>query len=174
MTFWRWIDRLEGGLASVGAGLCLFLIMMITVIGVFGRYVLGMDLIPGGYNMIERIAFPLLVFWAVPLGHRQGSFPRFDVLTERLPAALSRALTALVLIVEIAVFMILFWYLARFAWEATLSAREMQIGTRLWPVWPVMLMMPLAFGLMLLEMFRLLWKALRGGESGKTGLASGR
>ena len=58
---WHWLGRLDGGLASIGAGLCLLAIMLITVIGVFGRYVLGVDLIPGGYNVIERVAFPLLV-----------------------------------------------------------------------------------------------------------------
>ncbi len=166
MAFWKAIDRLEGGLASVGAGLCLFLIMMITVIGVLGRYLLGMDLIPGGYNMIERMLFPLLVFWAVPLGHRQGTFPRFDILADKMSPGWARAVAVLVLTVEIVIFAVLLWYLWQFAWDAAQSARQMQIGTRLWPVWPVMLMMPLAFALMLLEMVRLWWEALTGRPAG--------
>jgi TRAP-type C4-dicarboxylate transport system permease small subunit len=45
----------------------------------------------------------------------------------------------------------------RFAWGAVESNRQMQISSTHWPVWPVILMVPLAFGLMLLEMFRFLW-----------------
>ena len=62
MHIWTWLGRLEGGMASVGAGLCLLAMMFMTVGSVFGRYLLGADLIPGGYNIIERLLFPLLVF----------------------------------------------------------------------------------------------------------------
>lgn len=159
MIFWKWIDTLEGGMASIGAGLCLFLIMMITVASVFGRYVLGVDLIPGGYNMIESIAFPLLVFLAAPLGHRQGMFPRFEMLADRLPARVTAYLALLVAVVELGVFSVLLWYLGQFAWDAVESARQAQIGTQLWPVWPVILVMPLGFALIWLEIVRQAWKA---------------
>jgi len=56
------IDRIEGGMASVGAGLCLLAMVLITVISVFGRYVLQQDILPGAYNLVERICFPLIVF----------------------------------------------------------------------------------------------------------------
>lgn len=161
---WRWIDRLEGGLASVGAGLCLLAMMLITIAGVFGRYVLGSDLIPGGYNIIERIAFPLLVFWALPMAHREGSFPRFELLEARLSPRLRRWIDAVVLTVEIAVFIVVLAYCARFAWDAVASARQMQIGTDLWPAWPVIVMIPLGFALMLAEMVRLLWATVTGGD----------
>jgi TRAP-type C4-dicarboxylate transport system permease small subunit len=157
MGFWHRIGQIEGGLASIGGGFCLFLIMMITVLSVLGRYVFGIDLIPGAYNIIERIAFPLLVFWAVPLAHRDGMFPKFDILLNKLPPLLARVLAAFVLVVEIVVFLIIFWFVVRFAWGAVESNRQMQISSTHWPVWPVILMVPLAFGLMLLEMFRLLW-----------------
>lgn len=166
MTVWKWIDTLEGGMASIGAGLCLFVIMMITVASVFGRYVLGTDLIPGGYNMIESIAFPLLVFWGVPLSHRQGMFPRFDMLADRLSARLAAFLALFVALVELGVFSVLLWYLGQFAWNAFESGREAQIGTRLWVIWPVIIMMPLAFALMWLEIVRQVWKALRQNFAG--------
>lgn len=157
MGFWNWIARIEGGLATVGAGLALLAILLITILGVFGRYVLGTDLIPGGYNLIERIAFPLLVFWAVPLAHREGRFPRFDMLAGKLSAPAQRRLNLFVLGVEVVIFAVLLWFILDFALDAVLSGRQMQIGTELWPAWPVMLMMPLAFALMLLEMVRLFW-----------------
>ena len=38
----------------------------------------------------------------------------------------------------------------------------MQIGADFWPIWPVLVMMPLAFFLMMLEMGRLVWNDLTG------------
>ncbi|GAA4400723.1 TRAP transporter small permease [Quisquiliibacterium transsilvanicum] len=161
MAFWKWLDRIEGGMASVGGGICLFAMMMITVISVLGRYVFHADFIPGAYNIIERIAFPLMVFWAIPIAHREGSFPRFDMLVNSLSPAKRSAIAILVLLVEICVFAVLLWYVTRFSIASVEVNREMQIGTEVWPVWPIILMIPLAFGLMLLEMFRLLWVEIR-------------
>ena len=60
------------------------------------------------------------------------------------------------LTVEAVVFTLLFWYAARFAWEGFVSGRQMQIGTTYWPLFPVLIMVPLSFGLMLAEMVRLI------------------
>lgn len=155
MRVWTWLGRIEGGMASVGAGLCLLAMLLMTVISVFGRYVLGADLIPGAYNIIERLLFPLLVFWALPLAHREGTFPRLGVVQGALPPRARAAVAAIVLAGEVVVFTLLVWYVARFAWESFLSGRQMQIGTTYWPLFPVLVMVPLAFGLMLAEMVRL-------------------
>ena len=156
MRIWTWLGRLEGGMASVGAGLCLLAMMLMTVVSVFGRYVLGVDLIPGGYNIIERLLFPLLVFWALPLAHREGTFPRLEMLQNALPLRAHAWVKVFVLAVEAVIFSLLLWYVARFAWQGYASGRQMQIGTTYWPLYPVLAMVPLSFGLMLIEMVRLI------------------
>ena len=161
MKFWKTIDRIEGGMASVGAGLCLLAMIVITVISVIGRYVLEQDILPGAYNLIERVCFPLIVFWAVPLAHREGIFPRFDMVVNALPPALRRCVTVGVLVVEFAVYAVVMWYVLRFTWKSIQIDRTMQIGTDFWVVWPILVMMPLAFALMMLEMGRLIWQDIR-------------
>ncbi len=161
MRFYNLLGRAEWNMASVGAGLSLFLMMIMTVISVFGRYVLETDLIPGAYNMVERILFPLLIFWAVPLAHRDGMFPRFEILSDAVAPTVRASLAILVLVVEVAVFAVVLWYLTNFAWGAIEAGRTMQIGTEYWPIWPVIAMAPIAFALMLLEMLRLLWVEIR-------------
>lgn len=161
MKFWRFIDRLEGGMASVGAGLCLLAMILITVISVIGRYVLQQDILPGAYNLIERVTFPLIVFWAVPLAHREGTFPRFDMVVNAMPAGARRFVLATVLLVELAIYAVVMWYVLRFTWQSIQADRTMQIGTDFWPVWPLLVMMPLAFALMMLEMCRLVWRDIR-------------
>lgn len=165
MNFWKIIDRIEGGMASIGAGLCLLAMIIVTVISVIGRYVLQQDLIPGAYNLIERVMFPLIIFWAMPLSYRQGLFPRFDMVANALPSGIRRWVRAIVLLVELAVYVIIMWYVLRFTWNSIDGGRTMQIGTDFWPIWPVLVMMPLAFGLMMLEMCRLVWIELSGAKA---------
>lgn len=161
MRFWTAIWRFEQSLAGVGAGLCILAIVFITVAGVFGRYVLLTDLIPGGYNLIERVLFPLAVFWALPIAHKEGLFPRFELLSDTLPRRAALALAAAILAVEICVYAAILWFSGSFVVKAFETGRTMQIGTETWLLWPVAVMMPLSFALMLLEMVRLCWADLR-------------
>jgi TRAP-type C4-dicarboxylate transport system permease small subunit len=161
-NFYKTLGRIEGGMASVGAGVCLLAMIVITVISVVGRYVLQQDILPGAYNLIERVAFPLIVFWAMPMAHREATFPRFDTVVLALPPRLRRAVQVFVGLVELAVYAVVMWYVLRFTWKGILDDRTMQIGADFWPIWPVLVMMPLAFGLMMLEMLRLVWCGMRG------------
>ncbi|WP_370284939.1 TRAP transporter small permease [Pseudooceanicola nanhaiensis] len=154
-SLYRALGKFEWGLASIGAGLCLFAIMMITVISVFGRYVMMTDLIPGSFNIIERMLFPLMVFWALPLAHRDGIFPKLELLPAMLPNRLGNSLAILALVVELAIFAYLTWRLGLFALSGFETGRTMQLGSGYFPVWPFMMMVPFAFGLMVIEM---LWQ----------------
>ncbi len=165
---WTWLGRLEGGMASAGAGLCLLAMLIMTVISVFGRYVLGADLVPGGYNIIERLLFPLLVFWGLPLAHREGTFPRFGMAQDALPPRAHAAVAAVVVAVEALVFVLLLWHVTAFAWQGYTSGRQMQIGTSFWPLYPVLAMVPLSFGLMLIEMVRLVVSDVRTALTSRT------
>ncbi len=162
MRFWRALWAFEWGLAAVGAGSMLFIMMMITVISVFGRYFLQMDLVPGAYNIIERIIFPLLVFWALPIAHREGMFPRLESFSDALAPRRRALLAAVVMVVEIAVYGLFLWYVSKFVWSSIVDNRTMQIGTNFLPLWPILVMMPVAFVLMILEMGRLLVRDVRG------------
>lgn len=166
MRFWKLIWRFEWGMASIGGGLCLLAMMLITVVSVFGRYFLHLDLIPGAYNIIERILFPLMVFWALPMAHREKTFPRLESFPDSRSPYWRTAISAFVLVVEIAVYAIVLWFVTRFVWHSIQTTRPMQVGTEFWPLWPVIVMMPVAFILMLLEMVRLLVADVRALAAG--------
>jgi TRAP-type C4-dicarboxylate transport system permease small subunit len=161
MRFWKAVGALEWWMAAVGAGSMLFIMMMVTVISVAGRYFLHMDLIPGAYNIVERIIFPLLVLWALPLSHREGMFPRLETLADTQPPRRRAFIATVVSIVEVAVYAVLFWFVAKFLWASYAANRTMQIGSTFLPLWPVLMWMPPAVLLMLLEMARSLYHNVR-------------
>ncbi|APE45993.1 C4-dicarboxylate ABC transporter substrate-binding protein (plasmid) [Sulfitobacter alexandrii] len=161
MSFRSSLGLFEHRLAAIGAGTALTLMMLISVASVVGRYVLHTDLIPGAYNIIERVIFPLLVFWALPAAHRESLFPRLELLADSLPARGAAAVSVFVLLVELAIYAVLVWFVFWFAVDAIQTGRQMQVGTGFWPLWPVVIFVPFAFGLMVIEMLRVIWVDLR-------------
>lgn len=159
------LGRFEWGLAAIGGGLCLLGILALTVLSVFGRYILHTDLIPGALNMIESVLFPVMVFWGLPLAHREASFPRLELLDGVMQGPMGRLIAGLVLVVEVFVYAIVAWYCARYALNAWENARAVQIGTGTWPAWPVAIMAPIAFVLMLVEAVRLCLRDFRAALS---------
>lgn len=153
---YRSIGHLNWALAAFGGGACVLALIALTVLTVFGRYVLHSDIIPGGYNMIEGVIFPLLVFWGLPLAHAQGAFPRLETLSGALPQRLAHFVALIVFIVEAIIYAIVLWYCAKFAWAAIEIGRQVQIGTGYWQAWPIFVMAPLSFALMTLEVLRLM------------------
>lgn len=167
-AFWRTLWAAEYGLAAVGAGAALTMIMLVTVLSVAGRYVLHTDLIPGAYNLVERVLFPLMVFWALPLSHRENMFPKLELLMgSRMSYRTRGAIAVLVGLVELLVYAVLLYFIWLFLDRAITSNRTLMIGVDKWPMWPVAIMMPLAFGLMMIEMVRLIWRDMGVVRSGR-------
>lgn len=155
--FWKALWKAEYGLAAVGAGLSLAAIMMVTVLSVLGRYILHTDLIPGAYNMIERVLFPLMVFWALPLAHREGMFPKLELFMGSRMSIRQRGIVALFVgLVELAVYTVLLYFTWLFVSKAIADHRTVMVGVEVWPLWPIAIMMPVSFALMMLEMGRLI------------------
>ncbi|MFC0280001.1 TRAP transporter small permease [Falsigemmobacter intermedius] len=158
-SFWRVIWGAEYGLVAIGSGLSLLAIMLVTVLSVAGRYLFHTDLIPGAYNLIERVLFPLMVFWALPVAHRDGMFPKLELVMGASLSHRARAVVALFVgLVELMVYGVLIYFIWIFVERAMIANRTVMIGVETWPMWPIAIMMPLAFGLMMLEMVRLIWR----------------
>lgn len=146
------LEKIETFLATVGGGLCLTLMTITTVVTVFGRYVIESDLIPGGYNIIESVLMPLMVFWGLPLAYRRGTFPKLELSFGILGKRGNRIVDAIIIAIEFAVYAVVFWYVSKYAFRAIDTGRQLQIGTGLWLAWPVYIMAPISFALLLLEM----------------------
>ena len=152
------LEKIETFLATVGGGVCLSLMMITTVVTVFGRYVIEADLIPGGYNIIESVLMPLMVFWGLPLAYRRGTFPKLEISFGFLGKQGSTVVDAFVIAVEFAVYATILWYVSKYAFRAIDTDRQLQIGTGLWLAWPIYIMAPISFSLMLIEMLRRLFR----------------
>lgn len=143
--------RFEKRLCIVGSGTCLILMVAVIIVSVLGRYLFHTDLVPGGFNIIERFLFPVLVFCAIPLTYRDGMFPSVTFFREKLSNTTGRIVRRFCAITEILLYLVIVVYAFRFAWQALLDTRTMQIGSETWLLWPILWLVPAIFLLVLLN-----------------------
>jgi TRAP-type C4-dicarboxylate transport system permease small subunit len=148
-------------MASIGAGSCLIAIVIITVVSVGGRYIFSLDSVPGGFNMIESILFPLLVFFGLPLAHKEGTFPKLDILFDKIPLKVSQLLDFLVSLIEALVYLILIWFMLKFSVNSFASGRSVQIGVSYFPVWPIAFISVFSFLVMYFQMIVGVYKIIK-------------
>lgn len=145
------LSKIESRLCMVGSGTCLLLMVFIIISSVLGRYLLHADLIPGSFNIIERVLFPTLVFCAVPITYREEMFPRVTYFRNKFSGRLASIVNWFCLFLEASLYLVIVSYTFRFAWQGVLESRTMQIGSDTWLLWPVLLLVPTIFVLVLLN-----------------------
>ena len=143
------LPRLTSRLCLFGSGTCLILMVFIIIVSVMGRYLFHSDLIPGSFNIIERILFPILVFCAIPLSHQEGMFPSVTFFRTMLPKRAQGVAEMLCSAVDALIYGLVVIYAFRFAWSAVISARTMQIGSSTMLLWPILWLVPVVFVLVL-------------------------
>lgn len=133
-----------GYLVDIG-GLSLIMIVVLTVISVAGRYFLKLDTIPGVYNIIERVLFPVLVFLAIPLTYFEGRFPNLEMLIEKFPSKLNKITKSVITGLEFLIYSIIFWFVLIFTIGLIQKGQQIQVGAVRWSFAPIIVLLPISF-----------------------------
>lgn len=147
-------------MANIG-GLSLAIMIVLTILSVFGRYFLRTDLIPGVYNIIERLLFPIVVFMAVPRAYTDRSFPKLQMVTTRLAPNKEKIVNIIILFVELATYSLITYYIIEYFYGALIAGQQIQISTVRWPFWPVMFLVVLSYIFLTLEFGRSLYHRIK-------------
>lgn len=125
------LAHVEWALARLVAA-ALFLMMMLTFLDVFGRYVLNAPL-PGAFEITE-LSMGVLVFAALPLLTRPDSHIALDLLAVRFPPWLMRVQLLAVALFSAFVLAGLSWQIAQqAASEAAFGYTTMTLNLPTWP-----------------------------------------
>lgn len=154
----RSLFKLETVLALV-SGLAVFGLVLLAVISVSGRNIFNQP-IPGYVDWIEQ-AMPLIAFMGIAYVQRLGGHIRMDILVGRLKG---RTLWVVEFITTLAMFILMalivwgtFSHFQRsFDISAPLWSRDSSLDIRL-PLWPMKLLIPVAFSVLVLRLFLQLW-----------------
>jgi len=165
----RGLFKLETILALVG-GLAAFSLMLLAVVSVSGRNLFNQPL-PGYVDWIEQ-AMPLIAFVGVSYTQRLGGHIRMDILVGRLRGRtlwIAEFTTTLLMLI---LMILLVWgtwahFQRAFDFGSPNWSRDSSLDIGL-PLWPMKLVVPIAFGVLCLRMALQLWGYGRAIVSGDT------
>ncbi|WP_142247946.1 TRAP transporter small permease [Alkalihalobacterium alkalinitrilicum] len=132
-----------GGIAAVA-------MMLIIVADVFMRNVFTSP-ISGTYEIVQFFLMPLAIFPALAYTYSSGVLPRLGELVEKAPQGFKKVSTWVILIIEIIIFTLLTIYGWKFAMAGVSDQMAVAVGGKLTPVYPVYFLIPIGFGLIVIE-----------------------
>ncbi len=154
----RYLFRLESWLALI-SGLAVFSLMLLAVVSVGGRNIFNQPL-AGYVDWIEQV-MPLIAFMGISYVQRVGGHIRMDIVVGKISG---RLLWVIEFITSLAMFILLIllvWgtfshFLRSFDLTAPLWSRDSSLDIRL-PLWPMKLLIPVAFSVLVMRLFLQLW-----------------
>ena len=153
-----WLYKVETLFALV-SGLAVFSLMLLAVVSVGGRNLFNRPL-SGYVDWIEQ-AMPLIAFVGISYTQRLGGHIRMDILIGRLRGRLLWAAEFLTTFVTLVLLMLLVWgtyshFLRAFDFGSPNWSRDSSLDIGL-PLWPMKLVVPVAFSVLCLRLFLQLW-----------------
>ena len=156
----RVIRQIEDGLLIAGGGFCVVMVFLV-VIGVFGRYLLKLDLIPGNYQFVEFYLLPLVIFLSFAATLRAGGFPRLDFIVARLPSRAEHGVGLAVLAITLVAFGVVTWCCWQMAAFGIQQGLGKVFGTVLRPIYPAIFLAALGWTLLTIEVgFQIISKSV--------------
>jgi TRAP-type C4-dicarboxylate transport system permease small subunit len=156
--------RVFGHLKLAGAalsGVAVFGLMLFIVTDVFRRNVLGAS-IPGSFEIAQNYFLPLAVFPAIGWVYASGILPKMDLLMPRTGERVQAVTVYALLVVELFVFAVLTYYTWGFATTGMERRQAFPAGGSLYPLWPLLFLVPFGFACVLVETLFVLLRNLLG------------
>lgn len=129
------------------SGLAIFLMMIIITLDVFLRTTLSLP-IPGNYDVNEKYLLPLGVFPILYFTYK--TLPSLDFISAKLHPTLGKIRMIVFLLVECLAFGVLTWATWNKAVEGTFEKIGFPAAGSILPLYPVLFLVPLGFGLLTL------------------------
>lgn len=154
----RALFKVESFLALAG-GIAVFSLVILAVVSVSGRNLFNRPL-PGYVDWIEQ-AMPLIAFIGVSYTQRLGGHIRMDVLVGQLRGRAQWMAEFASTLVMLLVMGLLVWgtwshFMRAFDFDAPNWSRDSSLDIGL-PLWPMKLIVPVAFGVLSLRLILQLW-----------------
>jgi TRAP-type C4-dicarboxylate transport system permease small subunit len=146
------VEKIHHSLKIIGVytgGIATILMMIVIVSDVFLRNVFNSP-VSGAYEVVQFYLMPLAIFPALAYTYSSGILPRLTELIEKAPR-IHNVTTYIILIIELIIFALLTVYGWKFAMAGVSDQMAVPVGGNLLPLYPLYFVVPIGFGLVLLE-----------------------
>ncbi len=145
------------------SGISLFLMMLFIAGDVFSRNILAKS-IPGGYELVGKYFMPLTVFPGLAFAYGTGIFPRITMLVTKFSMFKQRMIVITLLIFEGIFFFLITYYGLLYAIESVNQGLAFPAGGHIYPLYPLIFLVPIFFGIIIIEIVFLIIKNIISDE----------
>jgi TRAP-type transport system small permease protein len=150
---------------AVVSGLSIFGMMLFIVYDVAGRNFFGGS-IRGGFEIVQNYFMPTAIFPALGYVYSSGITPKMDLLMPRTPKAVQVGAVYLLLVLELAIFSLLVYFTWGYAVTGMERGMTFPAAGSLYPLWPLLFLVPVGFVLVVVETLFVLARNLLGDRVG--------
>ncbi|MBM4761428.1 TRAP transporter small permease [Bacillus sp. B15-48] len=133
-------------------GIATFSMMFLIVADVFMRNVFTAP-IAGTFEIVQFFLMPIAIFPALAYTYSSGVQPKLGELIEKAPRRFRIVSSYIILVIELIIFTLLTIYGWQFAQAGISDQMAVAVGGKLIPVYPIYLLIPISFGLIVVEVF---------------------
>lgn len=146
-------------LGMILSGVGIFGMMGFIVLEVIMRNLFNYS-IPGNYEMVQNYFMPVVTLPVIVYAFSEGVLPRINMVISKFNYKLQKGVLLLLLLVEIAVFTLMAFY----GWQYAISGMEagdaFPASGSMYPIYPFYFLIPIGFGMLVVEMVFLFGKNL--------------
>ncbi|WP_216831158.1 TRAP transporter small permease [Alkalihalobacterium elongatum] len=149
------------------SGICLFLMMVFIVADVLSRNILSKS-IPGNYEIVRYYFMPLALFPGVAYAYGTGIFPRITMIVSKLSKKIQKLIVILLLFVELVLFSLVFYFGLQYGLSGVEEGLAFPAGGKMYPLYPFIFLVPIGFGMLIIEIIFLIIRNLTSPEPSLT------
>ncbi|WP_188208056.1 TRAP transporter small permease subunit [Alkalibacillus aidingensis] len=132
------------------SGISLFGMMLFIVIDVVLRNLFNSS-ISGGFEMVQNYFMTLTVFPALAYVYSSGVLPKMDLLIERFQDQVKKLIIFFMIALEVFILAIMFYFSLDYAINGFERSMSFPAAGTLYPIYPFLFLIPLAFFLIVIE-----------------------
>lgn len=146
------------------SGSAIFFMMTYTCLDVLFRNLFNVGSL-NTYEFSQNYFMPMAVFPALAYAYGKGIMPRIELLISRVRNSFQKATAVSIYAVECILFLLLTVYGFNYFTQSIIDSIAFSAGGANYPIWPVLVFLPLSFLLIALESLFLLIKNIKNTEA---------
>ncbi|SDO36862.1 TRAP transporter small permease [Alkalicoccus daliensis] len=149
------------------SGISIFIMMTYTCLDVLLRNLFNFGSL-NTYEFSQNYFMPMAVFPALAYAYGRGIMPRIELLISRVRNSIQKTTAVVIYTVECLLFTLLAVYGFNYFTQSIIDSIAFSAGGANYPIWPVLVFLPISFLLIALESLFLLIKNIKNPETSFT------
>lgn len=142
------------------SGVAILGMMIAIVADVISRNITGSSIL-GVYEVTQNYLMIAAIFPALPYVYSEGIMPKMELLLDKVSVKIQEGLIYFILLLEVIAYTVMFYYSLQYALTGFEGKTGFMAGGKIYPLYPILFLIPISFISMLFETIFIIVKNIR-------------